>query len=174
MKVCGIIVAMATRALEYRIVSTINVARGAYAVCVPMSRGKLRVVGVRERRAGPVGRAHAVAGSALCCREESGVLRRGMRWIGRAIVIGLMAGNAGVAVQAVVVVNVAIGAYPRGYGVLSDQCEARVVVIEGGVCPNVRVVTRFARRWEACRCVRRVGRSRVVFLVARVTERAVQ
>ena len=130
LEIGGIIIAMAARALEYRVVSTIRVARGAYAVCVAMAGGKLCVGGVRERRAGPIDRAHAVAGPALCGREESGVLRGGMRWTGRAIVIGLMAADAGIAVQAVVVVNVAVGAHPRRHGVLSHQCEARVVVIK--------------------------------------------
>ena len=98
LEVSGVVIAMAARALEYRVVSTIRVACGAYAVCIAMAGGKLRVGGMRERRAGPIDRAHAVAGPALCGWEESGVLRRGMRWTGRAVVIGLMAGDAGIAV----------------------------------------------------------------------------
>ena len=120
LEVGGVVIAVTARALEYRVVSTIGVARGAYAVCVAMTGGKLRVGGVRERRAGPVDRAHAVTGSALCGREESGVLRRGMRWIGCVVVIGLVAADAGIAVQAVVVVNVAVGAHSRRHGMLSD------------------------------------------------------
>ena len=150
LEVGGVVIAVTARALEYRVVSTIGVARGAYAVCVAMTGGKLRVGGVRERRAGPVARAHTVAGSALCGREESGVLRRGMRWIGCVVVIGLMAVDAGVAVEAVVVINVAIGAYPGWNGVHSDQWEPRVVVIKRRIGPDVRVMARLARRGEAC------------------------
>ena len=174
LEVGRVVIAMAARALEYRVVSTIGVARGAYAVCVAMAGGKLRVGGVWERRAGPVDRAHAVTGSALCGWEESGVLRRGMRWIGCVVVIGLMAVDAGVAVEAVVVINVAVGAHPRRHRVLSYQCEARGVVIKRRVCPIERVVARFARRGEASRCVSRVGGSRVIFLVAGVAQSAVQ
>ena len=54
-----------------------------------------------------------------------------MRWTGCVVVIGLMAANACVAVEAVVVVNVAVGTDARRHGVLSDQCEARVVVVKG-------------------------------------------
>ena len=131
LEVGGVVIAMAARALEYRVVSTIRVACGAYAVCVAMTGGKLRVCGVRERPAGPVDRAHAVAGPALCGWEESGVLRRGMCWIGCVVVIGLVAADAGVAVEAVIVVHVAVGAHSRRHGVLSHQCEARIVVIKG-------------------------------------------
>ena len=120
LEVAGVVIAMAARALEYRVVSTVNVARGAYVVCVAVTGGEPGVVAVWERRPGPVDRAHTMAGPALCGREESRIRRRGMRWIGRAVVIGLMAGNARIAVQAVVVVNVAVGAYPRRHRVLSD------------------------------------------------------
>ena len=68
----------------------------------------------------------------------------------------------------------AIGAYPRRHGVLSDQCEARVVVIKRRIRPINRVVTRFARRGEAGRPVRRVGRPSVILLMARIAQRAVQ
>ena len=173
-EVGGVVIAMAARALEYRVVSTIRVARGAYAVCVAMTGGKPRVVAVWERPAGPIGRAHAVAGPALRGREEGGVLRCGMRRTGGAVVIVLMAANAGVAVEAVVVVNVAVGAHPRRHRVLSYQCEARAVVIKRRVCPIKRVVARFARRGEASRCVSRVGCSSVIFLVARVAQSAIQ
>jgi hypothetical protein len=110
LEVGGVIAAMfmTIRARELRVVSRNQVARRALAVCVAMTGGEPRVVAVWERSASPVGRAHAVAGSALCGREESRVLRRGMRWTGRAVVIALMAVNARIAVKAVVVVNVAV------------------------------------------------------------------
>ena len=56
---------MTIRARELRVVSRNQVARRALAVCIAMTRGELRVVAVRERPAGPVDRAHTVAGSAL-------------------------------------------------------------------------------------------------------------
>ena len=72
-----------------------------------------------------------------------------MRWTSCVVVIGLMAANACVAVEAVVVVNVAVGTDARRHGVLSDQCEARVVVIERRIRPVDRVVARFARGGES-------------------------
>ena len=93
-----VVVAMAARALENGVISRICMARGAYVVCVAMTRGELGVIAVREGPAGPVDRAYAVAGPALRGWEEIGVLRRRMRWTGRAVVIGQMAGNARVAV----------------------------------------------------------------------------
>jgi Mg2+ and Co2+ transporter CorA len=69
---------------------------------------------------------------------------------------------------------VAIGAYPRRHGVHSHQCEARVVVIKRGIGPVNRVVAGFARRRESSRCMRRVGRTRVVLLVTRVAQRAIE
>ena len=174
LKIAGVVIAMAARALEHRVVSTIDVARGALAVGVAMGDGELGVVRMRERRAGPRAGAHAVAGSALCNREERDVRARGMGRVGGPVVVGLMAGAAGVAVQAVIVVHVAVGAYPWRSGVHSDQGETRVVVIKGGVCPVDRVVTGFASRGEPSRRVRRVGGSRVIALMARVAERAIQ
>ena len=98
LEVAGVVIAMAARALEYRVIRSICMARGAYAVCVAMTRGERGVIAVRERPACPVDRAYAVAGPALCGWEEIGVLRSRMRWTGRAVVIGQMAGNARVAV----------------------------------------------------------------------------
>ena len=54
-----------------------------------------------------------------------------MRWTSCVVVIGLMTVNARIGVKAVVVVNVAVGTDARRHGVLSDQCEARVVVVKG-------------------------------------------
>ena len=90
-KIVGVVIAMAARALEYRVVTTINVAGGALAVGIAMGDGELGVVGMRERRAGPSAGAHAVAGSALCNREERDVRARGMGRVGGPVVVGLMA-----------------------------------------------------------------------------------
>jgi len=174
LKIVGVVIAMAARALEHRVVSTVNVAGGALAVGVAMGDGELGVVRMRERRAGPRAGAYAVAGSALCNREERGVRARGMSRVGGSVVVGLMAGAARVAVQVVIVVDVTVSAYPWRNGVHSDQGETCVVVIKGGVCPVDRVVAGLAGRGESSRRVRRVGGSRVVLLVARVAECAIQ
>jgi len=91
MEVGGVVVAMTSRALEDRVVTTINVARGALAVCVAMTGGKSRVIGMRERATGPIGSAHAVTRPALCNREERDVRGRGMGWVGGPVVVALMA-----------------------------------------------------------------------------------
>ncbi len=166
LEVVGIVAAMAARALEDRVITTINVAHGALVVCVAMTGWKPGVGGMWERRSGPIGRAHAVAGCALCDREERDVCSRGMGWIRCPVVVALMTRAARVAVQAVVVVHVAVGTYPRRNRMLTHQCEARVVVIERGVCPVDRVMARLAGRWESGRGVCRAGRSCVVFLMA--------
>ena len=174
LKIGGVVIAMAARALEDRIVSTINVTGRALAVGVAMGDEELGVVGMRERRAGPRAAAHAVAGSALGDGEERGVHARGMGRVGGPVVVGLMAGAARVAVQVVVAVDVTVSAYPWRNGVQSDQGETRVVVIKGGVCPVDRVVAGFAGGGEPSRRVRRVGGPVVVGLMARIAERAIQ
>ena len=98
LEVAGVVIAMAACALENGVIRSICMARGAYAVCVAMTRGELGVIAVRERPGCPVDRAYAVAGPALCGWEEIGIRRRGMRWTGRAVVIGQMAANARVTV----------------------------------------------------------------------------
>jgi len=98
LEVVGVIAAMAARALELRIVSADNVASRALAVCVAMVDGELRVLRVIKSRPGPIARAHAVAGPARCGREENAIRRRGMRRVSGAVVIGLMARYARVAV----------------------------------------------------------------------------
>ena len=97
-----------------------------------------------------------------------------MRRIRGAIVVALMTRNARIACQVVIVVDVTVRANPRRHGVHSDQGETGVVVIKRGICPVNRVVTRFASRGEPGRCVRRVGGSRVILLVASVAECAIQ
>jgi hypothetical protein len=52
--------------------------------------------------------------------------------------------------------------------------EGCVVVIEGGVRPHVRVVAEFAGGWEARGLMWGIVGAGVIFLVARVAQRAVQ
>ena len=54
------------------------------------------------------------------------------------------------------------------------QGEARIVVIERGVCPIDRVVACFASCGKSSGCVRGVVGSRVVLLVARIAQSAIQ
>ena len=68
----------------------------------------------------------------------------------------------------------AIGAYPRRHRVLSDQGEARIVVIERRIRPVNRIVAGFARSRESSRGVCGIGGSGVILLVAGIAQRAVQ
>lgn len=68
----------------------------------------------------------------------------------------------------------AVCAYPGRHGVHSDQWESCVVVIKGRVCPDIRVVAHLARCGEAGGRMRWIRRARVILLVARVAQRAVQ
>ena len=56
----------------------------------------------------------------------------------------------------------------------SGQGESRVVVIERRICPDSGVMAEFAGRRESGRRVRRAGGSRVVLLVARVAQCAIE
>ena len=78
--------------------------------------------------------------------------------IQRALVVLQMATHAGRTGQVVIVVDVAIGALARRDGVPSSEREAGRAVIELGVEPGVETVAGFARRWEICRDVIRIGR----------------
>ena len=94
LEIAGIVVAMAARALEDRVVTAINVARGALAVCVAMVRWEPCVLRVIECRSSP--RARSVTGRALRGREEKRILSRGVRRVRGAIVIALMTRDAGI------------------------------------------------------------------------------
>ena len=88
-------------------------------------------------------------------REVSGHVVR----IRRALKILQMAAYAGRARQVVVVVDMAIGAQARRYGVRSRQCESGSRVIEFAVGPGYGVMTLLAGRGETAmryRCGRRV------------------
>lgn len=124
---------------------------------------------MREGRASP--RARRVAG--LTCRREE-LRLRGVSGIRSSVVIGLMACDAKIAVQAVVVVHVAVGAYPWRHRVQSRQWEAGVVVIECRICPVDRVVAHFARSRESSCRMRGRRSARIVLLVAGVAQCAIQ
>ena len=95
LEIVRVIVAMAARALEDRVVTTVNVARRALAVCVSMGDWELRVLRVIECCSSPC--AHGVAGRALRGREENRILPGRMRRVRGAIVIALMTRDAGIA-----------------------------------------------------------------------------
>ena len=78
---------------------------------------------------------------------------------GRVREVGLVAGNAGGHRDVVVVVDMAVRAYPRRIHVCAHEREARLRVVERGVGPLHCAVTLFARRGEAGMWH---GRSRVV------------
>ena len=169
LEVGGVVAAVAACALEYRVVIGINVTGSANAVGVAMVDRELRVLRVIERCTSPGGR--VVAGRAGG-REE--LRLRGVAGVGGVVVIGLMAADTGRGQRRVVAVDVAVGAYPRWHYVRSGQRERCVVVIKRGICPDSGVVAEFAGRRESGRCVRRVGGTRVVLLVARIARRAVE
>lgn len=169
LEVVGIVSAMASRALEDGVVVRIDVACRAHAIGVPVSNGELGVLRVIEGCVGPGGGVVAV----LTSRREELRLRR-MAGIGGVVVVRLVAANTGRRQSRVVAVHVAIGALPRRDGVGTGQGEWRVVVIEGRVGPDHSVMTQLAGSRESGRGVRRIVGVRVIGLMARVAERAVQ
>ena len=90
LEVVGVVAAMAGRALEYRVVVRIRMARGTNAVGVAMVNRELRVLRVIERGTSPGGR--GMAGRAGG-REE--LRLRGVAGIRGVVVIGLMAADTG-------------------------------------------------------------------------------
>ncbi len=125
LEVRGIIVAVAGRALEHRIVIGVRVARRAHIVRLAVVGGELRVLRMVEGGTSPCSR--VVAG--LASSREELRLRR-MARVRRVVVIGLMAADAGSRQRSVVVVDVAVGAYARRHRVRASQRECRVVVVE--------------------------------------------
>ena len=153
-----IVVAMATRALENRVVARVGMAGCANTIRVAVIRREVRVV---ERGSGPAGRGVARVAS----RGEASRLVIGIRGPG---VIRLVTAIAGRRQRRVVVVHVALRA-GHVRRVISRQRERRGVVIEGGTrpirgCPGG--VASIARCGEAHGRVRRVIGAVVVRLVA--------
>ena len=95
LEVAWVVVAMAARALEDRVVTSVNVTRGALAVCIAVVGWESRVLRVIECGSSPSAR--GVAGRALRCREEHRILSRRVRRVRGAIVVTLVASNAGIA-----------------------------------------------------------------------------
>lgn len=111
LEVIGVVAAVATRALEYRVVVRIRMAGGANAVCVAMVDRELRVLRVIERRTSPGRRGVA---SRAGGREE--LRLRGVAGIRGVVVVRLMAADTGRRQGGVVAVDVAVGACPGRYG----------------------------------------------------------
>jgi len=162
-----IVAAVASGALEDRIVIGVGVARRAHTVSAAVSGRELRVLRMVERGSGPGRR-----GVASRARSREELRLRRMAWVGRVVVVGLMATDASGRQRRVVAVDVAECASRRG--VRAGQRERRVVVIERGICPDRRVVAQLASRWESGGGVGRTRRAGIVLLVARVTQSAVQ
>jgi len=95
LEIVRVIVAMAARALEDRVVPSVNVTRGTLAVGIAVVGGESRVLRVIECGSSPCAR--GVAGRALRRREEHRILSRRVRRVGGAIVVALVARNAGIA-----------------------------------------------------------------------------
>ncbi len=169
LEIVGIVAAVASRALEDSVVIRIRMARRAHVVGVAVTGRELRILPVIERGPGPGCR--VVAG--LAGGREELRLRRVSR-IRRVVVIRLVATNTVRRQRRVVVVDVAIAALTWRDGVRSSQRKRRVAVVEGGVSPDNRIVANFASCGESCGGVCRIVGTRIIFLMARVTEHAVQ
>ena len=122
---------------------------------------------VVEGRARPVCRAVAL----IAGLREVG---RHVVRIGRALVILQMAGHAGCAVQAVVIVDVAIGAGPRRNCVHAGQRESSRAVVESRARPVRSAVALIAGLWKARRDVVRIRRALVILQMAGHAGSAIQ
>ena len=164
-----VIAAMASGALKDGVVVRISVTRGAHVIRIAVTRREPRVLRVIERGPGPCRR--VVAGRA---RGREVLRLRLVAWVRRVVVVRLMAAHASDGQRRVIVVDVAVRANPWRHQVRARQRECGVVVVEGGVRPDSGVVAQFARGREAGGRVRRIGRARIVLLMARVAQGAVQ
>ena len=111
-----------------------------------------------------------MAGFAGCGKTGRDVIHRRSR----IVVIRLMARHAGGAGQVVIVVDVAIGALPRGDRVCASQNESGAVVVKRRIEPGRRAVAGIASLGEVCRDVVRVRRALIILQVARHAGRARQ
>lgn len=169
LEVVCVVTAVASGALEDGVVIRTGVACRADTVRIAMGHRELRVLRMVERRPGP--RRRVVA--RLARGREELRLRRVSR-IRRVVVVGLVAADTGRGQRRVVVVDVTIGAHTRGNRVRTGQGKGSVVVIESRIGPDRRVVAHFARRRVSRGRVNGTRRAVVIFLVARVTQCAVQ
>jgi len=156
-----VVVAVATSALEHRIVTRVRMAGCANPIRVAVIGREIRVI---ERRSRPCRRGVASVAS----RRETGRL---VVRISRAVVVGLMAAHTRRWQRRVVVIDVAHHTSHCCGCVETCQREGRVVVIERCACPVGGAVARIARRGEACRGVGWRIRIVVVGLVARDARR---
>jgi len=137
MEIGRVIAAMAIGALEDGIIIRVGVARRAHTVGVAVIDREIRVLRVVERGAGPSRR-----GMARRARGWEELRLRRVAWIGRVVVIGLMATDAGNWQRRVVAVDVA---ERTGRGRMrAGQRECGVVVVERGIGPRGRVMAKFA------------------------------
>src|ERR1051325_4459064 len=104
---------------------------------------------------------------------EERLLRR-VAWIGRILIIGLVATIASRWQRGVVAIDVTFRALPGRRLVRPRQEKCGVVVIERGVRPDGGVVAHFARRRESRRSMRGVRGAGVILLVAGVASRRMQ
>lgn len=135
LEVVGVVSAMASRALEHRVVIGVRMAGRADPVRVAVRRRELCVLRVIECRSGPGCRVMAV----LARRREELWLRRVARVRG-VLVIGLVTAVTRRGERSVIAVHVAIRTLPRRNRMRASQRESRVVVIECRVGPDDRVV----------------------------------
>lgn len=124
-KAVGVVASMAARALKNRVVARVDMAGRANGRGPAMARWELRVLRMVECRVRPGRRVMAV----LARRREELRLRR-VAWIGRIVVVLLMASTARRGQRCVIVVDVTIAALPGRHSVRTGQGEGRVVVIE--------------------------------------------
>lgn len=164
-----VIAAVACRALEDGVIVGIDVTCRAHSVRVTVTRGKRRVLRVIETGSCPS--RGVVAGLARGWEELwLGLVSR----IRGVVVVRLVATYACGRKSGVVSVHVTVHALPRRHGVRTGERERRVVVVEGGVCPDRSVVAQLAGGWKTGSGVRRICGPRVVLLVARIAQRAIQ
>jgi len=144
-------------------------AGGAYVVSASMAGWEWRVLGVIECRSRPGSRGVA---SLARSREELGL--RLVARVRGVVVIRLVAADTRDRQSRVVPVYVAVRALARRHRVRTRQRECRVGVVEGGVRPDCRVVTQLTRGRESRRSMGGVVSARVILLMARIAQRAVQ
>lgn len=161
LEIVGVVSAVASRALKDGIVVRIGVACGAHVIRVAVVGRELCVLPVVERGSGPC--RSVVAG--LARGREELRLRR-VSWIRRVVVISLVATDASRRQRGVVVIDVTIAALAWRDRVRSRQRECSVVVVEGGVGPDNRVMANLARGGESRGRVRWIGRACIILLMA--------
>ena len=152
--------AVATGALENRVVIRIDMAGRTHSIGVAMVDRELRVLRVIERRVQPVSSVMTV----LARRREE-LRLRGMPRIRGVVVVSLVAADAGRRQVGVIVVDVAVGARAWWNGMGAGQRPAGLRVIELAIRPLDGVVALFAGGREA-RVRHRTLRVVVVVLVA--------